>query len=98
MNRGGGGSLVDSSNDGGGGGDSDLDPVRHYCTAYSAAELKTFHCERVRKLPLSGLDPSMLIGFLCRDEAEWWDFRKRVDEVSSISGALYGANSNSSIN
>jgi len=23
-------------------------------------ELKTFHCERVRKMPLSGLDPSML--------------------------------------
>lgn len=59
-----------------------LDPLqRHYCTAYSAAELKTFHCERVRKMPLSGLDPSMLIGFLCRDEADWIDFRKRVAEV-----------------
>ena len=93
MNRGGGDLLVDSSNDGGGGRDLDLDLVQHYCTAYSAAELKTFHCERVRKLPLSGLDPSMLIGFLCRDEAEWWDFKKRVDEVSSISGAHYSANS-----
>lgn len=82
MNRGG-QLLVDSLNDGGG--DSDLDPVQqHYCTAYTAAELKTFHCERVRKMPLSGLDPSMLIGFLCRDEAEWWDFRKRVGEVSCI--------------
>jgi hypothetical protein len=26
-----------------------------------------FHCERVRKLPLSGLDPSILIGFVVRD-------------------------------
>ncbi|KAF8896755.1 hypothetical protein CPB84DRAFT_1848116 [Gymnopilus junonius] len=60
----------------------DLDPVQmHYCTAYSAAELKTFHCERVRKMPMSGLDPSMLIGFLCRDEADWLDFRKRVGEL-----------------
>ena len=59
-----------------------LDPVQlHYCTAYSAAELKTFHCERVRKMPMSGLDPSMLIGFLCRDEKDWWDFRKRVTDV-----------------
>ncbi|KAF5309402.1 hypothetical protein D9619_012416 [Psilocybe cf. subviscida] len=59
-----------------------LDPLqRHYCNAYSAAELKTFHCERVRKMPLSGLDPSMLIGFLCRDEADWIDFRKRVAEL-----------------
>jgi len=59
-----------------------LDPAQlHYCTAYSAAELKTFHCDRVRKMPLSGLDPSMLIGFLCRDEDDWRDFRKRVSEV-----------------
>ena len=90
MNRGGGDLLVNSLNDGGGGRDLDLDLVQHYCTAYSAAELKTFYCERVRKLPSSGLDPSMLIGFLCRDEA---DFKKRVDEVSSISGAHYSANS-----
>ena len=67
------------------GNDSDLGPLQfHYCTAYSAAELKTFHCDRVRKMPLSGLDPSMLIGFLCRDEADWWDFRRRVSEVSHL--------------
>ena len=59
-----------------------LDPIQlHYCTAYNAAELKTFHCERVRKMPMSGLDPSMLIGFLCRDEKDWWDFKKRVADV-----------------
>ncbi|PPQ74689.1 hypothetical protein CVT24_003767 [Panaeolus cyanescens] len=59
-----------------------LDPIQiHYCNAYSAAELKTFHCERVRKMPLSGLDPSMLIGFLCRDEADWEDFKRRVERV-----------------
>lgn len=53
----------------------------HFVNAYSAAELKTFHCERVRKMPLSGLDPSMLIGFLCRDEADWIDFRRRVGDL-----------------
>ncbi|KAF5356425.1 hypothetical protein D9758_009469 [Tetrapyrgos nigripes] len=59
-----------------------LDPLQvHYATSYSAAELKTFHCERVRKMPLSGLDPSMLIGFLCRDENEWVDLRRRVGEL-----------------
>ncbi|KAJ7171540.1 cysteine protease required for autophagy [Mycena filopes] len=52
-----------------------------YAHAYSAAELRTFHCERVRKMPMSGLDPSMLIGFLCRDEAEWVDLRRRVKEL-----------------
>ncbi len=38
----------------------------HYMAAYSAPELRTFHCERVRKMPLSGLDPIMLIGFRAR--------------------------------
>jgi len=59
-----------------------LDSVQqHYATAYSAAELKTFHCEQVRKMPMSGLDPSMLIGFLCRDDAEWVDLKRRVAEL-----------------
>ncbi|KAJ7075202.1 peptidase family C54-domain-containing protein [Mycena belliarum] len=53
----------------------------HFARAYSAAELRTFHCERVRKMPLSGLDPSMLLGFVCRDEAEWVDLRRRVGEL-----------------
>lgn len=62
--------------------EEDLDPLQqHYVNAYSAAELRTFHCERVRKMPLSGLDPSMLIGFFCRDENDWKDFRRKVEEV-----------------
>lgn len=68
-----------ASTSGGAGG---LDALQeHYVTSYSAAELKTYHCERVRKMPLSGLDPSMLLGFLCRDVGEWVDLRRRVDEV-----------------
>ncbi|KAJ7891666.1 peptidase family C54-domain-containing protein [Mycena olivaceomarginata] len=53
----------------------------HFARAYSAAEMRTFHCERVRKMPLSGLDPSMLIGFMVRDEAEWVDLRRRIKEL-----------------
>ncbi|KAI0089801.1 peptidase family C54-domain-containing protein [Irpex rosettiformis] len=61
----------------------DLDPIqRHYATAYSAAELRTFHCDRVRKMPLSGLDPSMLIGFLCKDESDWRDLKSRIAELN----------------
>ncbi|KAF8269994.1 hypothetical protein EI94DRAFT_1828620 [Lactarius quietus] len=45
--------------------DAGLDPTQvHYVTSYSDAELGTFHCEPVRKMLLSGLDSSMLIGFL----------------------------------
>lgn len=77
---------------------SDLDPrepniededlnlaAAHYVTQYSATELRTFHCDRVRKMPLSGLDPSMLLGFLCKDEDDWVDLRRRVNEVCSCS-------------
>jgi cysteine protease ATG4 len=65
-----------------GGADRQLDELQtHYVSAYSPVELKTYHCDRVRKLPLSGLDPSMLIGFLCKDEQSWIDLRARVNDV-----------------
>ena len=56
----------------------------HYVTSYSAAVLRMFHCERVRKMPLSGLDSSMLIGFLCKTEEDWIDLQCRVAEVRSL--------------
>ena len=56
----------------------------HYVTWYSGAELRTFHCERVRNVPLSGLDPSMHIGFLCKTEEDWIDLRSRVADVRSL--------------
>ena len=62
--------------------DAGLDPTQvHYVTSYSAAELGTFHCECVRKMPLSGLDPSML---MCKMEADWIDLRSKVAEVRSL--------------
>ncbi|KAF8119998.1 hypothetical protein K438DRAFT_2006340 [Mycena galopus ATCC 62051] len=56
----------------------------YFARAHSGAEMCTFHCEPVRKMPLSGLDPSMLTGFVVRDEAEWVDLKKRVREVGSV--------------
>lgn len=53
-----------------------------YASAYSENMLKTYHCDKVKKLPLSGLDPSMLLGFLCQTEAEFDDFCDRVAKVS----------------
>ncbi|KAJ7695131.1 hypothetical protein B0H17DRAFT_1056529 [Mycena rosella] len=63
--------------------EKDMDDAaeQYYASAYTAQELQTFHCEKVRKMPLGGLDPSMLVGFLCRDAEEWTDFRKRVLEL-----------------
>ena len=64
--------------------ESNMDMQTHYAMAYSAAELRTFDCDRVRKMPLSGLDPSMLIGFLCKNEADWIDLRQRVTGVCGL--------------
>ena len=62
--------------------EEDLDEVAdHYVSQYNIAELRTFHCDRVRKMPLSGLDPSMLLGFLCKEEKDWIDLRRRINEV-----------------
>ncbi|KAL0959323.1 hypothetical protein HGRIS_014584 [Hohenbuehelia grisea] len=64
-------------------GDSNLDEMqRHFVNAYTPAELKTFHCDRPRKMGMGSLDPSMLLGFLCKDEHDWIDFRRRVEELS----------------
>ncbi|KAK4686864.1 cysteine protease ATG4, partial [Tremellales sp. Uapishka_1] len=52
-----------------------------YANAYHENQLRTFHCDRVKKLPLSGLDPSMLLGFLCRSEDDFDDFVERVSSL-----------------
>jgi cysteine protease ATG4 len=53
-----------------------------YADAYPANQLRTFHCEKVKKMPFSGLDPSMLLGFLVRNEADFEDFCERAAKVS----------------
>jgi cysteine protease ATG4 len=57
----------------------------HYVTAYSSAGLEISYFDRVRKMPLSGLDPSMLIGFLSNNEQYWINLRQRVTEVRALS-------------
>jgi hypothetical protein len=45
-------------------------------------------CERARKMALSELDTSMLIGLLCHDEAGLVDLRRRVGEVDLLASFL----------
>ena len=39
------------------------------------------HTRRLRSLKIGDMDPSMLIGFLIKDEADWTDWKRRVGEV-----------------
>ncbi|KAG8905537.1 Cysteine protease atg4 [Tulasnella sp. 417] len=67
-----------------------VDPTTyHFATAYSPSELKTFHCDKIRKMPLSHMDPSMLLGFLCKDEADWIDLRARAQEFAKTHKPIF---------
>ncbi|KAJ9326487.1 hypothetical protein DTO027B5_287 [Paecilomyces variotii] len=50
-------------------------------TAYNKEELDTYHTRRLRRLHIKDMDPSMLIGFLIKDEEDWADWTKRVSSV-----------------
>lgn len=54
---------------------------RFYSSCYREEELRSFHCERPRKMPLSGLDPSMLVGLLVQTEADFLDLVERLKPV-----------------
>lgn len=63
--------------------DSQVDPqMLWYTTAYPDSLLRTYHCEKIKKMPLSGLDPSMLLGFVCKSEDDFENFVERVAQVS----------------
>jgi cysteine protease ATG4 len=48
---------------------------------YTPAEVDSCHTRRLRKLHVREIDPSMLIGFLIRDEEDWLNWRRDVRHV-----------------
>ncbi|KIW87399.1 uncharacterized protein Z519_12035 [Cladophialophora bantiana CBS 173.52] len=48
---------------------------------YTEEEISTCHTRRLRGLRISEMDPSMLIGFLIKDEQDWEDWKRRIKEV-----------------
>ena len=44
--------------------------------------MATFHCDTLRKISISQLDPSMLLGFYCQNNEEFEKFCDLVKEVS----------------
>ncbi|GAA5857896.1 hypothetical protein JCM8547_006020 [Rhodosporidiobolus lusitaniae] len=58
-------------------------------SSYPDAAWSTYHTEKVRKCALNSLDPSMLLGFLVRDEKEWKEFRKGVEELFHSTAPIF---------
>jgi cysteine protease ATG4 len=45
---------------------------------YTQEELDSYHTRRLRRLHIEDMDPSMLIGFLIKDEDDWIDWKRRI--------------------
>lgn len=56
-------------------------PFHAELSDYTEDELGSVHTRRLRSLRLSEMDPSMLLGFLIRDDADWADWKARVADV-----------------
>ncbi|KAI2786760.1 putative cysteine protease atg4 [Penicillium oxalicum] len=48
---------------------------------YSAEESDTCHTRRLRRIHIKDMDPSMLIGFLIQDDADWTDWKSRLQST-----------------
>ncbi|KAF3397485.1 putative cysteine protease atg4 [Talaromyces pinophilus] len=46
--------------------------------AYTQEEVDSCHTRRLRRIHIDDMDPSMLVGFLIRDENDWIDWKRRI--------------------
>ncbi|KAK2980753.1 hypothetical protein RJ640_015672 [Escallonia rubra] len=49
------------------------------------ADTSSYHCNVVRQIPLDSIDPSLSIGFYCRDKDDFDDFCSRASELADQS-------------
>ncbi|OOF98474.1 hypothetical protein ASPCADRAFT_161938 [Aspergillus carbonarius ITEM 5010] len=56
-------------------------PDREQGVSYSKEEVDTYHTRRLRRIHLKDMDPSMLIGFLIRNQEDWYDWINRLQAV-----------------
>ena len=54
-------------------------PYRPTHEPYTEEERDTYHTRRLRRIHIKDMDPSMLLGFLIKDEDDWKDWKKRVE-------------------
>ncbi|KAB2576281.1 Peptidase C54 [Lasiodiplodia theobromae] len=56
-------------------------PLHSDLADYTQEDVDSCHTRRLRRLHIKEMDPSMLIAFLIRDEADWRSWRKAVTDV-----------------
>lgn len=52
-----------------------------YHEAYSSSQINSYLCDKPRKMQLTSMDPSMLLGFVIKDENDWNDWCNRHSQV-----------------
>jgi len=57
-------------------------PLHSDPNEYSDEEVESCHTRRLRRLHLREMDPSMLMGFLIRGEADWQSWRQGISSIS----------------
>lgn len=55
-------------------------PYHEDPSRYESTDLQEVHTQRIRRMPMKDLDPSMLIGFLVRDEDDWQAWKSSMTE------------------
>jgi cysteine protease ATG4 len=64
--------------------DDDLDQsISESTEAVSRLDTTTVHTNKIRKIHLSEIDPSMLLGFLIKSEDEWEEWKKKIQNPDS---------------
>ncbi|KAK2794969.1 Cysteine protease atg4 [Onygenales sp. PD_12] len=53
--------------------------------SFTEEELNSYHTRRLRRLHIKDMDPSMLIGFLIKDEDDWTSWKQCVQSVGGKS-------------
>ena len=58
-------------------------PYHADAAAYSADDVDSCHTRRLRRLDVRDMDPSMLLAFVVRDEADWAAWRAALAEAAA---------------
>ncbi|CRG83259.1 autophagy-related protein 4 [Talaromyces islandicus] len=63
-------------------------PPREKGQKYTQEELDSYHTRRLRRLHIDDMDPSMLVGFLIKDEDDWTDWKRRIQTPQETGKAI----------